>query len=169
MRPQTVDPSSRSLALILNLAKTPPKTNLNLPQEKPGTAPPRLRLRLSTSLRHPKPRPLCDRLLTTNRPATLAPRPHQRQRSCPPLYTNTQHKTIPILAGVGGGDSNFSVTKNSAIPTSNARPKTAPTATLATFTFFSFTFLKRSKARMGTFLCFAVPNHSPCPIGTKCR
>jgi hypothetical protein len=56
-------------------APTPPKTNLNLPQEKHGTAPPRLRLRLRlrTRRRHPVPRPLCDRLLTTHRPATLAP------------------------------------------------------------------------------------------------
>jgi 4-diphosphocytidyl-2C-methyl-D-erythritol kinase len=34
-----------------------------------------------------------------------------RQRSYPPLYTITQYKTIPILAGVGGGDSTFSIIK----------------------------------------------------------
>ncbi len=52
-------------------------------------------------------------------------------------------------------------------PTGTARPKTAPLAPLATFTFSSFTFPKRSKARMGTFLCFTVPNHSPCPVRGK--
>jgi hypothetical protein len=34
-----------------------------------------------------------------------------RQRSCPPLYTYKQHKTITILAGVGGGNSTFSIIK----------------------------------------------------------
>ncbi|MCI5090772.1 hypothetical protein, partial [Phaeodactylibacter sp.] len=62
-----------------------------------------------------------------------------------------QHKTIPILAGVGGGDSNFSVTKNSATPTGNARP----------FYIFQFYILHF------TFLCSAVPIHSQCPIGAK--
>ncbi len=78
-RPSTVGPGSHRLTLNLNLAETPPKTNLNLPQEKPGAAPPRLRLRLRTRRRHPGARPLCDRLLTTHRPALLAPRHRTRQ------------------------------------------------------------------------------------------
>ncbi|WP_421947859.1 hypothetical protein [Phaeodactylibacter xiamenensis] len=72
--PRQPPPGRPRLALNLILAKTSPQTNLNLPQEKHGTAQLRLRLRLRlrTSLRHPKPRPLCDRLLTTHRPAPLA-------------------------------------------------------------------------------------------------
>ncbi len=49
----------------------------------------RLRLRLRTSLRHPGARPLCDRLLTAHRPATLAPshrpgRPRPEDQPSPP-------------------------------------------------------------------------------------
>ena len=79
--PRQPQPGRPRLALNLILAKTSPQTNLNLPQEKHGTAQLRLRLRLRlrTSLRHPVPRPLCDRLLTTHRPATLAPKPPPRQ------------------------------------------------------------------------------------------
>ncbi len=79
--PRQPPPGRPRLALNLILAKTSPQTNLNLPQEKHGTAQLRLRLRLrlSTRLRHPVPRPLCDRLLTTHRPATLAPEPPPRQ------------------------------------------------------------------------------------------
>ncbi|WP_425421142.1 hypothetical protein [Phaeodactylibacter xiamenensis] len=41
--PPSHRPGSHRPALNIILAKTPPQTNLNLPQEKPGTAPPRLR------------------------------------------------------------------------------------------------------------------------------
>jgi hypothetical protein len=65
------------------------------------------------------------------------PRPHQRHRLCPPPYTITQHKTIPILAGVGGGNSTFSITPKIAphrpatleiqdIPTSTPGERSAP-------------------------------------------
>ena len=72
----------------------------------------RLRLRLSAHQHPPGARPLCDRLPAA--PATgnaRNPGPHQRHRLCPPLYTNIQYKTNLILAGVGGGNSTFSITK----------------------------------------------------------
>ncbi|WP_425421141.1 hypothetical protein [Phaeodactylibacter xiamenensis] len=73
--PRQPPPGRPRLALNLILAKTSPQTNLNLPQEKHGTAQLRLRLRLrlSTSLRHPVPRPLCDRLQADPPTGTACP------------------------------------------------------------------------------------------------
>jgi hypothetical protein len=93
-------------------------------QPHPRIARGRLRLRLRLSAHQPPPgaRPLCDRLPQTQRPATLDPRnapaaPLVSQEcsygtACVPRYTPSPNtKTIPILAGVGGGDSTFPITK----------------------------------------------------------
>ncbi len=94
--PRQPPPGRPRLALNLILAKTSPQTNLNLPQEKHGTAQLRLRLRLRTSLRHPVPRPLCDRLLTTHRPALLAPSHHPgSHRQEDPAWPSTSSSQRP--------------------------------------------------------------------------
>jgi hypothetical protein len=118
-RPSTVGPGSHFLVLNLILLQDRPRTTST--SDCPGKAKVEVKVerppassRGTAALRPPPGNPATGNARPqecTSGNARL-PRMLLWHCLCSPLYTNNQHKTIPILAGGGGGGSTFLIFSN---------------------------------------------------------